>query len=75
MAPDGQVPVDMQAYENDYLFDLLGYRVLEQAIRQINSSASTTGSIANRHASPETGWATSRCIPIRARRHQLPEHR
>jgi hypothetical protein len=29
---DGQVPVDMQAYENDYLFDLLGYRVLEQAI-------------------------------------------
>jgi hypothetical protein len=29
---DGQVPVDMQAYENDYVFDLLGYRVLEQAI-------------------------------------------
>jgi hypothetical protein len=29
---DGQIPIDMQAYENDYLFDLLGYRVLEQAI-------------------------------------------
>ncbi len=29
---DGQVPVDMQAYENDYLFDLLGYRVIEQAV-------------------------------------------
>ena len=29
---DGQVPVDMQAYENDYLFDLLGYRIIEQAI-------------------------------------------
>src|SRR4028118_440721 len=29
---DGQIPFDMQAYENDYLFDLLGYRVLKQAI-------------------------------------------
>jgi hypothetical protein len=29
---NGHVPVDMQAYENDYLFDLLRYRVLEQAI-------------------------------------------
>src|SRR4028119_1534795 len=29
---NGQIPTDMQAYENDYLFDLLGYRVLEQAI-------------------------------------------
>ena len=29
---DGNVPIDMRAYENDYLFDLLGYRVLEQAI-------------------------------------------
>src|SRR4028118_1941549 len=28
----GQVPVDIQAYENDYLFDLRGYRVLEGAI-------------------------------------------
>jgi hypothetical protein len=24
---NGQIPADMQAYENDYLFDLLGYRI------------------------------------------------
>src|SRR3712207_342847 len=30
--PDGRGPVDMQAYENDYLFDLLGYRVIEGAV-------------------------------------------
>ncbi|HEX8832573.1 MAG TPA: hypothetical protein VF719_00145, partial [Abditibacteriaceae bacterium] len=29
---DKKVPVDMQAYENDYLFDLLGYRIIENAI-------------------------------------------
>jgi hypothetical protein len=29
---NGQIPADMQAYENDYLFDLLGYRILKDAI-------------------------------------------
>jgi hypothetical protein len=29
---DGQIPDDMQAYENDYLFDLLGYQIIKQAI-------------------------------------------
>jgi ectoine hydroxylase-related dioxygenase (phytanoyl-CoA dioxygenase family) len=66
----------MQAYENDYLFDLLGYRVLEQAISPDQvQRIKRLGRCAAAAPTRRMGGQCPCAFVSGARWHQLPEHR